>query len=328
MQDFLAKIKERAVLEPKRVLLPEFLLDERVQQAAVIASQEKLAKICLLGDDNQLKEKCTEYGLKPGIDVELISFDRKSEFAKTYADLRKHKGLTIEQAEELLVDVNHYAALLALSKTVDGVVTGSTYSTGATIKPYLQLLTEHDEFSRVSGFFFLLLNQKVYFFADCSVNIEPTAEELAGIAIDSATTALHFGLIPKLAMLSFSTHGSAHHPLIEKVKKATEIIKEKKPNLLVDGEIQVDAAMVPSVADRKAPDSPLQGDANILIFPSLEAGNIGYKLVERLAGAQAIGPILQGLISPVNDLSRGCNVLDIVNLIAITSVQAQLESNN
>jgi len=324
MQNFLSKIKTKASSNPQRIIFPEALLDERILQAAQLIVTEKLAKVFLLGDRLRLEPLLNQYDLVEGEFLECVDWRYKDQFAATYAELRKHKHVTLSEATSLMTDVNHYGAMLVYEGMVDGMISGTTFTTAQTVRPALELLVAKDDFARVSGFFFLVMDEKVYMFADCAINIDPSPEDLAGIALDTAKTAKQFGIIPKVAMLSFSTHSSATHPLVEKVKLATSLVKSKAPDLLIDGDIQVDAAMVPSVASKKAPNSPLQGDANILIFPSLEAGNIGYKLVERLAGAKAIGPILQGLTRPVNDLSRGCNFMDIASLAAITTVQAQL----
>lgn len=323
MQQFLAKIKAKAAENPKRIVLPEALLDERVMQAAQLIVKEKTAIVCLLGEQADLEKRCKDFDLKESEFLELWDFADKDELVAEYYKLRQHKGITESEVESLLTDINYYGTMLVKTGKVDGMISGTTFPTADTIRPALQVLTTKDEFRKVSGFFFLILEERVFLFADCAINIDPSAEDLAGIALDTARTALQFDMIPKVAMLSFSTHHSADHPLVDKVRTATRIVKEQLPQALVDGEIQVDTAMVPEVAARKAPSSPIQGDANILIFPNLEAGNIGYKLVERLAKAKAIGPVLQGLDRPINDLSRGCNVLDIVNLAAVTTVQAQ-----
>lgn len=322
MQNFLAKIKTKAQANPKRIIFPEALLDERIMEAAQILNKEQTARVMLLGERVALEDKLKEYDLAENEFLELVDWRHADKFAEQYTGLRKAKGMDLKQAQELMQDVNYYGTMMVVSGLADGMISGTTFPTADTIRPALQLLVTKDDFARVSGFFFLIIGDRIFVFADCAVNVDPSPEDLAGIALDTAKTAKQFGLIPKIAMLSFSTRASAQHPLVEKVRVATQLVRDQAPGVLVDGEIQVDAAMVPEVATKKAPGSPIQGDANILIFPSLEAGNIGYKLVERLAKAKAIGPILQGLDKPVNDLSRGCNVLDIVNLAAITSIQS------
>jgi len=207
----------------------------------------------------------------------------------------------------------------------DGFVSGACHPTGDTLRPALQIVKTHDKFHKVSSFFMMMLEKKLMFFADCAVEINPDAKDLADIAIDTANTAKKFGIDPRVAMLSFSTNGSARHPMVDKVKEATSIVNFREPSLVVDGEMQVDAALVPKVCSSKFPGSSLHGDANILIFPDLNSANMAYKLVERLAKAHAVGPILQGLNKPINDLSRGCSVEDIIDLTAITVVEAQEE---
>lgn len=234
--------------------------------------------------------------------------------------------MDLKKFKELLKSpqgIYYFGTLMLYCGDVDGVVSGAVASTGDSVKPSLQIIKTQEKFHRVSGIFFMVLENRLLLFADAAITIDPDAHDLVDIAEDTAKTAVTFGLMPKIAFLSFSTKGSSTHPEAEKVRRAVEMMKDQYPDLVMDGEMQVDAALVPKVAAIKCPDSPIQGDANILIFPSLEAANISYKLVERLAGAKAIGPLLQGLRKPVNDLSRGCSPKDIVNVTAFTVCQAQ-----
>ena len=217
--------------------------------------------------------------------------------------------------------MNYFGTMMVYNGQADGMVTGTTYSTADSIRPALQIIKTKEKFHKVSGIFFMILEKRLLLFADAAITVEPNSHDLVDIAIDSAETAKKFELDPRIAMLSFSTKGSAKHPDVDKIKEAVALLKHKQPDLVVDGEMQVDAALVPKVAKKKCPNSTIQGDANILIFPDLEAANIAYKLVERLAKASAIGPLLQGLKKPVNDLSRGCHYKDIVNVTAFTACE-------
>ncbi len=302
--DFLSRIKTLAKQKPKRILFAEGK-EPRVLAAAEILKKEGFADPILLGDPE--KEAHFE------------------EYIKQYAELRK---VDLETARQQVSKPETYATLWLLNGEVDGMISGPTSVAKDRILPALQLIKTKEAFHKVSGVFFMQLDEDtdpdaanggVLLFADCAVIVDPTAEELAEIAIDSAETARHFGIDPKIAMLSFSSAGSSKNEHVDKVRQATALVRERRPDLPVEGEIQVDAALMDEVGKRKIPGSKIAGHANVLIFPDLEAGNIGYKLVERLAGAKAIGPILQGLKKPVNELSRGSNVDDIVNLAALMS---------
>jgi phosphate acetyltransferase len=247
----------------------------------------------------------------------------REHFAKKLFEIRKNKGMKIEEARKLMDNPVYYGTMLVKLGKADGLIGGAQYTTAQTVRPALQIIKTKERFHRVSGLFLMELKDQNLIFADCSVNIEPDAKTLAEIAIDSAVTAQEFGIKPRVAMMSFSTKGSAEHPVLQKLRDAVKIVKKKRPDIVIDGEIQVDAALVPSVAKAKCPGSPIQGNANVFIFPDVTCGNISYKLVERLGNAKAIGPILQGLALPVNDLSRGCSVQDIVDVTAVTVVEAQ-----
>lgn len=326
--DFVKNLKEKAKASNKSIVLPE-TEDERILEGAMRIVEEEIAKVILLGDAQKITRKYSQ--LK---NVEIIDPEnsRKAEdYANLLYDLRKHKGMTIENARELVKDSVWYGTLMVKSKDADGMVAGALKSTADIFRPAFQIVKTAPGIGVVSSAFIMVLpdhsfgNNGVLLFADCAINPNPNKEQLAEIAISSANTwkAL-IGGEPKVAMLSFSTKGSAKHELIDKVVEATKMVQENHPDLAIDGELQLDAALVPSVAKKKAPESKVAGDANILVFPDLGAGNIGYKLVQRLAKAEAIGPISQGLAAPINDLSRGCSIEDVVNVVAITALQANI----
>ncbi len=324
MEKLLKQIKAKAKKELQTIVFPEGN-DERILKATEIILKEKLAKIILLGNPKEILSEANKLKLNLK-DVQIID-NQKSEYLNKYAkklyELRKDKGLTEEMAKEKIKDCAYFGTMMVKLNKADGLVSGAIHPTAHTLKPAFQIIKTKGKFHRVSGVFLMFLENKVLFFADSAVEIEPDAKDLAEIAIDTSETAKTFGIKPKIAMLSFSTHGSAKHPLASKVKEAVEIVKYKRKNLTIDGELQVDAAICPKVAKLKAPTSILKGNANILIFPDIQSGNISYKLVEHLGHAKAVGPVLQGINKPINDLSRGCSVEDIVNITAITSVQAQ-----
>lgn len=320
---FVEKLKELARNHPAKVIFPEGF-DERVQKAAERILKEGTAQPVLLGNPKEIK-----------VSKEIPIIDpTNSEYIDRYTELlvalRAHKGMTPEKARGTLQNPCYFATMMLYHEEIDAMIAGTTWSTADTMRPALQIIKSKEKFHKVSSFFFMLQEEEddnphndLFIFADAAININPTAEELADIAIDTAETAKRFNIEPKIAMLSFSTAGSGKDESVEKVKKATKLAQEKRPNLAIEGEMQVDAALVPDVCEKKFPDSKIKGRANVLIFPDLNSGNIAYKLVQRIGKYQALGPVMQGLAKPVNDLSRGCSVDDIVNMAAISSIEAR-----
>ncbi len=329
--DIIAQIKDKARKSRKRIVLPESF-DERTLQAASIIEKEGLAELILIGKKDCIERDCKNLGIENLGQIKIVDPQLnpdKEKYIELMMQLRKEKGLNYETALKQIEDPLYLATIMIKAGDADGEVAGAANSTGDTIRPAFQYIKTLPGISVVSGAFIMVLKDKefgedgILVFADCAVHPDPTAAELAEIAIASAGTAKAIaGIEPKIAMLSFSTQGSAKHVMVDKVKEATKIVRQKAPELKIEGEIQSDAAIIPEIGQRKWPGSEIAGKANVLIFPDLNSGNIAYKLVQRLAHAEAIGPVLQGLAAPINDLSRGCSVNDIVNLVAITANQA------
>ena len=329
--NFIEEMKQRARQNIKRIVLPE-ASDIRTIKAAATALKEEYAEIVLIGDEaviNKLAEENNVDISKASI-INPLTSEKSEEYANKLYELRKEKGMTLDQARELVKDEVYYGMMMVKSEEADGLVSGAIHSTSDTLRPALQILKTAPGTKLVSAFFLMVVpnceygEDGVFVFGDCGLNQNPTAEELVEIAYSSSKSFEQLvGKESKVAMLSYSTKGSAKSELTQKVIDATNLVKEKYPEMKVDGELQLDAAIVPSVGKSKAPDSDIAGTANTLIFPDLDAGNIGYKLVQRLAKAEAYGPITQGIAQPVNDLSRGCSAEDIVGVVAITAVQAQ-----
>ncbi|HSV87456.1 MAG TPA: phosphate acetyltransferase [Bacteroidales bacterium] len=327
----LDSIKHKAKNVKKTIVLPEGF-EERTLKASDIILAEGLANLILLGDPDKINELAKGFGLRNIGRATIINpetWERRKYFAEMLVDIRKNKGLTFEEGYKLVADPLYLATLLIKNGDAHGEVAGAANTTGNVLRPAFQIIKTLPGIGVVSGAFIMILKEKQWgddgllVFADCAVHPNPTARELAEIAVCTGkTTRAITGLEPRVAMLSFSTKGSARHPMCDKVIEATRLAKDMDPNLLIDGELQADAAIVESIGRSKAPDSTIAGRANVLIFPTLETGNIAYKLVQRLAGAEAVGPVLQGMAAPINDLSRGCSVDDIVNLVAITVNQA------
>jgi phosphate acetyltransferase len=329
--DLLERIQSNAKLLNKNIVLPEGL-EERTLQAANEVLKQGIARITLIGNPAAIRSEAERMGLTEidkAILVDPERHEHKEAYIEKMVELRKNKGLTREEAEILIENPLYLGAMMIKCGHVDGEVAGAMNTTGDVLRPAFQIVKTLPGISVVSGAFFMLLkdhefgNDGLMVFADCAVHPNPTDKELAEIAVTTArTTKAIAGIDPRIAMLSFSTKGSARHEMCEKVIRATKMAKEMDPSLIIDGELQADAAIIPAVGSSKAPGSEVAGRANVLIFPTLEVGNIAYKLVQRFAHAEAIGPILQGMAAPINDLSRGCSVSDVFNMIAITANQA------
>lgn len=316
------QIIQEAKKRKKHIVLPD-ATDERTIHAARNLTRGGIVDVTLIGSRQSIDKKAKEAGVSlDGLRIiDPETSEQKSTFANIFFNLRKEKGITIEQAHDTMNNPLFFGAMMVREGLANGSVAGSLSTTGDVLRAAIQTIGLAEGINIVSSFFLMVFPEKTYSFADCGVVPEPDAEQLADIAISTAEN--HKKLTndePRVAMLSFSTKGSASHPMVEKVQQATEIIRKKKSDLIIDGELQFDAAIVPSVARRKAPDSPVEGNANVLIFPDLNAGNIGYKMAQRMGNAEAYGPLVQGLKKPAFDLSRGCSVEDIVNVTAINAV--------
>ncbi|MFD4605306.1 phosphate acetyltransferase [Streptomyces sp. NPDC058464] len=323
------KLLEQARSDKRRVVLPEGT-EARVLHAAEVLLRRGVCDITLLGPVDQIRKKAADLGIDLG-DAQLIdpaTSELRDAFAEQYALLRAHKGVTVELAYDVVADVNYFGTLMVQEGLADGMVSGSVHSTAATIRPAFEIIRTRPGSSIVSSVFFMCLADKVLVYGDCAVNPDPNAEQLADIAVQAAGTAAQFGVEPRIAMLSYSTGTSGSGADVDKVREATELARSRRPDLKIEGPIQYDAAVEPSVAATKLPGSEVAGQASVLIFPDLNTGNNTYKAVQRSAGAIAVGPVLQGLRKPVNDLSRGALVQDIVNTVAITAIQAQNPAQN
>ena len=328
---FIENIKQRAKQDIKTIILPE-PEDKRVLEAASKVIAQGFAKVILIGDKEQVEKDSKENNIDlSGVEIiDIKTSTKKQEYAQKLFELRQAKGMTQEEASKLIEEPIYFGMMMLKNGEADGLVSGAAHSTSNTLRPALQILKTAPNTKLVSAFFVMCVpnceygEHGTFIYGDSGLNQNPNADELSEIAISSAKS--FRSLVeaePKVAMLSYSTYGSAKSELTEKVIEATKLVKEKAPDLLVDGELQVDAAIIPEVSKSKAPGSPIEGNANVLIFPDLNAGNIGYKLTQRLAKAEAYGPLCQGIAKPVNDLSRGCSADDIVGVVGITAVQAQ-----
>ena len=329
---FIDEIKAKAKVDKKTIILPESM-DTRTWEAAEKILKEGLANLIILGSPEEVEKYGKGYDVTGATIIDPATYEKTEEYLDLFVELRKKKGLTKEEArKQALSDYAYYGCLMIKAGDADGMVSGACHSTANTLRPCLQIIKTKPGCKLVSAFFLMevpdcdLGSNGTFVFADCGLNQNPNPEELAAIAESSAESyRMLTGNEPRVAMLSHSSKGSAKHADVDKVVEATRIAKEANPDLALDGELQLDAAIVPSVGASKAPDSKVAGKANVLIFPDLDAGNIGYKLVQRLAKAEAYGPMTQGIAAPVNDLSRGCSAEDIVGVVAITAVQCQAQ---
>ena len=298
--------------------------DERILRAVEIILRRDAADIIILGDEDEIRENIRKFGLdlSKALIIDHLKSELLEEFTNTFYEMRKEKGLTLQGAKDAMIHVNYFATMMVYTGHADGMVSGAVHATADTIRPALQIIKTTPDVRIVSSLFFMCLKTKVLVYGDCALNQDPNAEELAQIALSCAKTALAFGIEPRVAMLSYSTGESGSGKDVDKVREATKIVKSIKPDLNIEGPIQYDAAIDKKVASIKLPNSKVAGEASVFIFPDLNTGNNTYKAVQRSTNAVAIGPILQGLKKPVNDLSRGCGVSDIVNTILITAIQA------
>ncbi len=325
--EFIEKLKQKGKETQRRLVLPE-APEERTIRAADAILEEGFAKIILIGKVDEINAAAREFGLKNISKATIVdpdTYEKIDEYVDMMVEIRKKKGLTKEEAYQLLKDPLYLSVMMIKAGDADCEVAGANNATGDVLRPAFQYVKTVPGVSVVSGAFVMGIPNKEFgedglmIFADCAVHPDPTAQELAEIAVATGRTTLALlGIEPKIAMLSFSTKGSAKHEVVDKVVEATKLAQEMAPDLKIDGELQADAAIIPAIGKKKAPGSEIAGQANVLVFPDLQSGNIGYKLVQRMAGAEAVGPILQGMAAPINDLSRGCSVSDIVNLSAIT----------
>jgi len=324
-------IKEKARRLNKRIVLPEGT-EERTLKAANQVIEERLARIILIGKPEEIVNLADKYKLKNIERAKIIdptSHDMKDHYINMMVDIRKHKGLTRDEAMKLIENPLYLSVMMIKNDNADGEVAGASNTTGDVLRPALQYVKTREGISVVSGAFIMIHpdtsfgDNGVMVFADCAVHPDPTDKELAEIAVATAlTTKSILGIEPRVAMISFSTKGSAKHEMVDKVVNATRIAREMAPDIQIDGELQIDAALIEAIGKKKAPDSKIAGRANVMIFSSLDVGNVAYKLVQRLGKAEAIGPVLQGMAAPINDLSRGCSVSDIVSMVAITATQS------
>lgn len=322
MSTFFDGIKEKVRGHNKTIVFPESS-DERVLTAVSRFAADEVIRPVLIGNKDEIQAKARAIGVSvEGVAVyDPEDYAGFEEMVQAFVERRKGK-VTEEDARQILKDVNYFGTMLVYLKKADGLVSGAIHSTADTVRPALQIIKTKPGVKKVSGVFIMVRGEEKFVFADCAINISPDSQDLAETAAESAKTARTFDIEPRIAMLSFSTKGSAHSDETEKVVQAVRLAKERDPELVVDGEMQFDAAYVPAVAQKKAPDSVIQGNATVFIFPNLDAGNIGYKMAQRLGGFEAVGPILQGLNAPVNDLSRGCNAEDVYHLALISAAQS------
>ena len=322
MSDLFTGLKDKVSGQKNmKIVFPEGL-DERILTAASRLASEQVLVPIIIGNKEEVENKAKEIGvsLEQAEIHDPHTYEGFDELVSSFVERRKGKA-TEEDARKILLDENYFGTMLVYTGKAHGLVSGAAHSTADTVRPALQIIKTKQGVKKTSGVFIMVREDEKYVFADCAINISPDSQDLAEIAIESANTAAMFNIDPRVAMLSFSTKGSAKSPETEKVADAVKIAQELNPNLVLDGEFQFDAAFVPSVAEKKAPGSVIKGDANVFVFPSLEAGNIGYKIAQRLGNFEAVGPILQGLNAPVNDLSRGCNAEDVYKLALITAAQ-------
>ncbi|MEA3429637.1 MAG: phosphate acetyltransferase [Nanoarchaeota archaeon] len=318
--EIIEDLKKKIQGKEKIIIFPESE-DERILKATEILIKKNIAKPILIGNSQNIIKKINELNLNLN-NIDIININNPPEdFSEQLFEIRRNKGLTLEQAKELLKNPVYYGTMMLKQGKADGLIYGASHPTTETIKPALQIIKTKQGIA--SSYFLMIKEDKQLMYADCAFVVQPSSEELAKIAIQTAESAKSLNIEPKIAMLSFSTKGSAKHENVEKVSKATNIVKKEKPDLMIEGEIQLDTALVPEISKKKFPESQIKGNANILIFPDLNSGNIAYKITQRLAGFKAIGPIIQGLNKPVNDLSRGCSIEDIINVTIITCAQSE-----